>query len=139
MTLAYGGAFFFQDGNVQAELPVGSIGLPAVEIQKGRKPQMISAIIFDMDGTLYNETDVKMTAELETAVYLAGCCDSSPEAVYDIFRKVKSRVTSACRGLPEANDRAILQTARIYSDAFGKIPGWRSAVGLHCKFNRCAV
>lgn len=67
---------------------------------------MISAIIFDMDGTLYNETDVKMTAELETAVYLAGCCDSSPEAVYDIFRKVKSRVTSACRGLPEANDRA---------------------------------
>lgn len=28
---AYGGAFFFQDGNVQAELPVGSIGLPAVE------------------------------------------------------------------------------------------------------------
>ena len=33
----------------------------------------------------------------------------------------------------------ILQTARIYSDASGKIPGWRSAVGLYCKFNRCAV
>ncbi len=33
----------------------------------------------------------------------------------------------------------ILQTARIYSDASGKIPSWRSAVGLYCKFNRCAV
>ena len=33
----------------------------------------------------------------------------------------------------------ILQTVRIYSDASGKVPGWRSAVGLYCKFNRCAV
>ncbi len=33
----------------------------------------------------------------------------------------------------------ILQTARIYIDASEKIPGWRSAVGLHCKFNRRAV
>ena len=32
----------------------------------------------------------------------------------------------------------ILQTARIYIDASGKVPGWRSAVGLHCKFNRRA-
>ncbi len=28
----------------------------------------------------------------------------------------------------------IPQTARIYSDASGKVPGWRSAVGLYCKF-----
>lgn len=33
----------------------------------------------------------------------------------------------------------ILQTARIYSDAFRKVIGWQSAVGLYCKFNRCAV
>ncbi len=33
----------------------------------------------------------------------------------------------------------ILQTARIYSGASGKVLGWRPAVGLHCKFNRCAV
>ena len=33
----------------------------------------------------------------------------------------------------------ILQTARIYSGVSGKVLGWRSAVGLHCKFNRCAV
>ncbi len=33
----------------------------------------------------------------------------------------------------------ILQTARIYSGASGKVLGWRSAVGLHCKFNWCAV
>ncbi len=33
----------------------------------------------------------------------------------------------------------ILQTARIYIDTSGKVPGWRSAVGLHCKFNRRAV
>ncbi len=34
---------------------------------------------------------------------------------------------------------AILQTARIYSNATRKVPGWRSAVGLYCKLNRCAV
>ena len=28
----------------------------------------------------------------------------------------------------------ILQTARIYSGAPGKVLGWRSAVGAHCKF-----
>ena len=33
----------------------------------------------------------------------------------------------------------ILQTAGIYSDASGKVPGWRSAVGLHCRFDRYAV
>ena len=33
----------------------------------------------------------------------------------------------------------ILQTARIYSGVSGKALGWRSAVGLRCKFNRCAV
>ena len=27
----------------------------------------------------------------------------------------------------------------IYSDASGKMPGWRSAVWLYCKFNQCAV
>ena len=35
--------------------------------------------------------------------------------------------------------KIILQAARIYSDASGKIPGWRSAAGLYCKFNQCAV
>ena len=33
----------------------------------------------------------------------------------------------------------ILQTARIYSGVPGKVLSWRSAVGLHYKFNRCAV
>lgn len=66
---------------------------------------MIKAIIFDVDGTLYNETDVKMIAELETAVYLASCSDVTAQAVYTAFREVKSRVTSACKGRPEANDR----------------------------------
>ncbi len=33
----------------------------------------------------------------------------------------------------------ILQTARIYSGASSKAAGWRSAVGLYCKFNRRAV
>lgn len=27
----------------------------------------------------------------------------------------------------------------IYSDASGKMPGWRSAIWLYCKFNQCAV
>ena len=27
----------------------------------------------------------------------------------------------------------------IYSGITGKVPGWRSAVGLYCKFNQCAV
>ena len=33
----------------------------------------------------------------------------------------------------------ILQNARIYSGVPGKVPGWRSAVGPHCKFNWRAV
>ncbi len=36
-------------------------------------------------------------------------------------------------------DIFILQTARIYSGISRKVLGWRSAVGLHCIFNRCAV
>jgi len=32
-----------------------------------------------------------------------------------------------------------LQNARIYSNVSGKMPGWRSAVWLYCKFNCCAV
>ena len=39
----------------------------------------------------------------------------------------------------ERSREIILQTARIYSSVPGKVLGWRSAVGSHCKFNRCAV
>ncbi len=34
---------------------------------------------------------------------------------------------------------SILQTAKIYSNATRKVPGWRSAIGSYCKCNRCAV
>ena len=51
-------------------------------------------------------------------------------------------VCAELTGLPHSESPCllcILQTARIYSDASGKIPGWRSAVGLYCKFNRYEV
>jgi hypothetical protein len=45
----------------------------------------------------------------------------------------------AAGDIPGQMPESILQTAGIYSDTSGKIPGWRSAVGLYDKFNRCAV
>ena len=56
------------------------------------------------------------------------------------YRVVAGRRVHRIASLLRLADRkAILQTARIYSNAYGKIPGWRSAVVLYCKFNRCAV
>ena len=52
---------------------------------------------------------------------------------------IRVRLSDGYRDIEEENFTLILQTARIYSDATGKVPGWRSAVGLNCKFNRCAV
>ena len=66
---------------------------------------MINAIVFDVDGTLYNETDVKMMAELNTAEYLSQNSNIDVETIYTTFRKVKAQITNSDRGKPEANDR----------------------------------
>lgn len=46
---------------------------------------MIEAIIFDVDGTLYNETDVKMMAELSTIEYLHEHLKIDNELTYSTF------------------------------------------------------
>lgn len=72
---------------------------------KGVRVFMIRAVIFDVDGTLYNETDVKMLAELSTAEYLCNRSGMNVDSIYSTFRRVKRQVIQTHRGLPEANDR----------------------------------
>ena len=52
---------------------------------------------------------------------------------------IANRYQKEKKDCPTLRMIVILQTARIYNGASGKVPGWRSAVGSHCKFNRCAV
>lgn len=66
---------------------------------------MIHTIIFDVDGTLYNETDVKMLAELSTARLLCDRSEADVDSIYSTFRRVKRQVIQELKGLPEANDR----------------------------------
>lgn len=68
---------------------------------------MITSILFDMDGTLYDEPAVKVKAELLTAVWLQERTNIAAEDVYSIFRETKSRITQERKGSPEANDRQI--------------------------------
>lgn len=68
---------------------------------------MINTILFDMDGTIYNETDVKVKAELYIADYINKKTGVELEKVYSTFREVKKKITNELKGLPQANDRKI--------------------------------
>lgn len=81
---------------------------------------MISAVIFDIDGTLYNETDAKMVAELSVSKYLHENSDYKAEYIYNRFRKIKHDITRMYKGLPKANDRvlwfeALLNDLKLHS------------------------
>ncbi len=56
----------------------------------------------------------------------------------NVWKMKKACIMETAEGYVE-KAQVILQTARIYIDASGKVPGSRSAVGLYCKFKRCAV
>lgn len=68
---------------------------------------MIDTILFDMDGTIYNETDAKVKAELFAADYIHKKTGIELEKVYSTFREVKKKITKELKGLPQANDRKI--------------------------------
>ncbi len=66
---------------------------------------MIEAIIFDVDGTLYNETDAKNKADLLTADFISQRSDYSMEEVYSAYRQSKSEVIREFEGETIRNDR----------------------------------
>jgi len=68
---------------------------------------LIKAIIFDVDGTLYDETYPKVKAELLTAGFISDKSRVNVEVVYNTFREVKAQITGEYKGRPEANDRKI--------------------------------
>lgn len=68
---------------------------------------LIKAIIFDVDGTLYDETYAKTKAELLTAEFISNNSAVSIEVIYNTFREVKAQITSDYKGIPERNDRKI--------------------------------
>lgn len=66
---------------------------------------MINTIIFDVDGTLYDETHAKVKAELLTAEFISSRSNVGLDIVYGTYREVKAQITSAFDGVPERNDR----------------------------------
>lgn len=78
--------------------------------------EMIRAIIFDIDGTLYDESYPKVKAELLTAEYIASKTHMEPDRIYNVFREVKSYFTSLLGDAHERNDRGIW-----YEETFSRL------------------
>ncbi len=66
---------------------------------------MIKAIIFDVDGTLYDETHAKIKADIKTAEYISENSIIAFEEVYAVYKESKARVIKECSGLVERNNR----------------------------------
>ncbi len=66
---------------------------------------MIEAIIFDVDGTLYDETHAKVKAEVLTAQFISDNSDYSRDEVFHHFRKAKTQVIKDYSGCTIRNDR----------------------------------
>ncbi|MBP3919179.1 MAG: HAD family hydrolase [Clostridia bacterium] len=66
---------------------------------------MIKAIIFDADGTIYDETNAKAKSELMTAAYISQKTGIAVDDIYHTFRSMKKRITSTYGSAPERNDR----------------------------------
>ncbi len=77
---------------------------------------MIKAIVFDVDGTLYDETHAKIKAELQAADHIGSIADMDVCEVYETFRASKEYVIEAYKGKPEAIDRMAW-----YEETFGRL------------------
>ncbi len=66
---------------------------------------MINTIIFDVDGTLYDETHAKIKAELITAIYISNNSSYSLETVYASYKNAKAKVIKELSGLVKRNNR----------------------------------
>ncbi len=77
---------------------------------------MIEAIIFDVDGTLYNETDAKIKAELLTAQFISEHSQYSRNEVYFAYLKSKAEIIEKYDSYTVRNDRV-----KWYKNALEKL------------------
>ncbi|MFR8033805.1 MAG: HAD family hydrolase [Lachnospiraceae bacterium] len=68
---------------------------------------MIQAILFDMDGTLYDEVYPKVRAELLTSEYISEKTQVGVCEIYDTFRQVKSFFTKSYSSAQLKNNRKL--------------------------------
>mgnify|MGYP001851532226 CR=1 FL=1 len=68
---------------------------------------MTTTLIFDADGTLYDETMPKAKAELLTAKLIASRTGYGEGEVYSLFREVKGEITQSGSLSPDRNNRTV--------------------------------
>ena len=68
---------------------------------------MIDAILFDMDGTLYDESYPKAIAEFMTANYISEKAHIKASAIYNTFRATKKRISHSIADAYYKNNRKI--------------------------------
>ena len=68
---------------------------------------MTTTLIFDADGTLYDETMPKVKAELLTAKLIASRTGYGEGEVYSLFREVKGEITQSGSLSPDRNNRTV--------------------------------
>lgn len=68
---------------------------------------MTTTLIFDADGTLYDETMPKAKAELLTAKLIASRTGYGEGEVYSLFREVKGEITRSGSLSPDRNNRTV--------------------------------
>ena len=84
---------------------------------------MTTTLIFDADGTLYDETMPKAKAELLTAKLIASRTGYGEGEVYSLFREVKGEITRSGSLSPDRNNRTVwyAETLRRMNTSHGDI------------------
>ena len=84
---------------------------------------MTTTLIFDADGTLYDETMPKAKAELLTAKLIASRTGRGEGEVYSLFREVKGEITQSGSLSPDRNNRAVwyAETLRRLNASHGDV------------------
>ncbi|HIX91438.1 MAG TPA: HAD family hydrolase [Firmicutes bacterium] len=84
---------------------------------------MTTTLIFDADGTLYDETMPKAKAELLTAQLIASRTGYGEGEVYNLFREVKGEITQSGSLSPDRNNRTVwyAETLRRMNTSHGDI------------------
>ncbi len=84
---------------------------------------MTTTLIFDADGTLYDETMPKAKAELLTAKLIASRTGYGEGEVYSLFREVKGEITQSGSLSPDRNNRAVwyAETLRRLNASHGDV------------------
>ena len=84
---------------------------------------MTTTLIFDADGTLYDETMPKAKAELLTAKLIASRTGYGEGEVYSLFREVKGEITQSGSLSPDRNNRTVwyAETLRRLNASHGDV------------------